>query len=149
MAAGLPAALLGRYQLPEITTAVVDRFRDELHDQAETIRAEQARSAANESARPLMEAVTDERRRTYRRRRAQIGHTDPQFTFSVYQQVATRRYIDEQAIWAVMRFADEPAERAPSRQLSRLEPDDPRDRPVIEQDRFDQFLAKLNDPRKD
>ena len=44
--------------------------------------------------------------------RLQIGHTDPAFTFSVYQQVASRRYIDEQAIWAVMRFEDEPAERA-------------------------------------
>jgi integrase len=45
---------------------------------------------------------------------AQIGHTDPALTFSVYQQVATWRYIDEQAIWTVMRFADEPAERDPS-----------------------------------
>ena len=43
---------------------------------------------------------------------AQIGHVNPKFTFSVYQQVATRRYIDEQAVWALMRFADEPAERA-------------------------------------
>ncbi len=50
---------------------------------------------------------------------SQIGHTSPSFTFSVYQQVATRRYIDEQAVWALMRFADEPAERAPSRQLTR------------------------------
>jgi hypothetical protein len=30
-----------------------------------------------------------------------------------------RRYIDEQAVWALMRFADEPAERIPSRQVSR------------------------------
>jgi hypothetical protein len=29
---------------------------------------------------------------------AQIGHTSPAFTFSVYQQIATRRYIDEQAV---------------------------------------------------
>ncbi|MGA2013215.1 MAG: tyrosine-type recombinase/integrase [Solirubrobacteraceae bacterium] len=361
----------GRYQLAEITTAVVDRFRDELHDQAETIRAAQARAATNESARPLMDTVTDKRGRTYQRRRrplsntsinamlkllgqilqqavdyelidrnpvrvgersarflprvrpnrtfleidefhalleaageleaearadrqglgrramcatlglagfrisemldlrcatvdlprgrfkvpdakteagvrevemtlflrdelltymmdrrarglpcrpgdhffgtasggrrdhdrfrdrilgravqrasanrakaglpelppitphsmrrswatfaasigrdpkwiaAQIGHTDPQFTFSVYQQVATRRYIDEQAIWTVMRFADEPAERVPSRQLSRLERDDPRGPAVVEQGQFDQFLAEVNHPRKD
>ncbi len=46
---------------------------------------------------------------------AQIGHTSPSFTFSVYQQVATRRYVDEQAVWSLMRFADEPSERAPSR----------------------------------
>ena len=45
---------------------------------------------------------------------AQIGHVSPSFTFSVYQQVATRRYIDEQAVWTLMRFADEPAERAPA-----------------------------------
>jgi integrase len=50
---------------------------------------------------------------------AQIGHVSPSFTFSVYQQVATRRYVDEQAVWTLMRFADEPAERAPSRQISR------------------------------
>ena len=50
---------------------------------------------------------------------AEIGHTSLSFTFSVYQQVAPRRYIDEQAIWSLMRFADEPAERAPSRQVSR------------------------------
>ena len=45
---------------------------------------------------------------------AQIGHVNPKFTFSVYQQVATRRYIDEQAVWALLRFADEPAERVPA-----------------------------------
>ena len=39
---------------------------------------------------------------------AQIGHVNPKFTFSVYQLVATRRYIDEQAVWALMRFSDEP-----------------------------------------
>jgi hypothetical protein len=50
---------------------------------------------------------------------SQIGHTDPALTFSVYQQVATRRFIDEQAIWEVTRFADEPVERAYQRQLTR------------------------------
>ena len=55
---------------------------------------------------------------------AQIGHVNPKFTFSVYQQVATRGYIDEQAVWALMRFADEPAERVPSRQITRLQRDD-------------------------
>lgn len=50
---------------------------------------------------------------------AQIGHTSPSFTFSVYQQVATRRFLDEQAVWSLMRFADEPAERLPSRQMTR------------------------------
>ena len=50
---------------------------------------------------------------------AQIGHVSPSFTFSVYQQVATRRYVDEQAVWTLMRFADEPAERVPTRQITR------------------------------
>jgi hypothetical protein len=52
---------------------------------------------------------------------SQIGHTSPSFTFSVYQQVATRRFVDEQAVWSLMRFADEPAERVPSRQMTRGE----------------------------
>jgi hypothetical protein len=50
---------------------------------------------------------------------AQIGHTSPRLTFEVYEQVATRRYGDEQAVWRVMRFADEPDDRTPSRQLTR------------------------------
>jgi len=52
---------------------------------------------------------------------AQIGHVSPAFTFSVYQQVVTRRYVDEQAIWALLGFAVEPAERAPTRQVARFE----------------------------
>ena len=52
---------------------MVDRFRDELHDQAETIRAAQARAAANKNGRPLVETVTDKRGRTYRRRRRARG----------------------------------------------------------------------------
>jgi hypothetical protein len=80
---------------------------------------------------------------------AQIGHTDPQFTFSVYQQVATRRFIDEQAIWTVMRFADEPAARVSSRQLTRVEPDDPRGPAVAEKGEFDRFVEDLNDPQKE
>ena len=35
----------------------------------------------------------------------------------LYEQVATRRYVDEQAVSALMRFADEPSERVPSRQM--------------------------------
>jgi len=34
--------------------------------------------------------------------------------------------IDEEAIWTVMRFADEPAERVRGRQLTRVQGDDPR-----------------------
>jgi integrase len=74
---------------------------------------------------------------------AQIGHVNPKFTFSVYQQVATRRYIDEQAVWALMRFADEPAERLPSRQITRLQRDDVRGSSGTEQGEFDRGIERL------
>jgi integrase len=74
---------------------------------------------------------------------AQIGHVNPKFTFSVYQQVATRRYIDEQAVWTLMRFADEPAERAPSRQVTRLQREDPRGPVSIDKGTFDEELDRL------
>ncbi len=80
---------------------------------------------------------------------AQIGHTSPAFTFSVYQQVATRRYVDEQAVWTLMRFADEPAERAPSRQITRAEHGDPRGSFTVERGEFDQALEELSDPNKE
>ncbi len=76
---------------------------------------------------------------------AQIGHVSPVFTFSVYQQVATRRYVDEQAIWALMRFADEPAERAPSRQITR---GDGR-RAAVETGDFDRAIERLNNVASD
>ena len=76
---------------------------------------------------------------------AQIGHTSPAFTFSVYQQVATRRYIDEQAVWTLMRFADEPAERAPSRQITRAARDDARGSLRVEKGDFDRAVEQLSD----
>lgn len=76
---------------------------------------------------------------------AQIGHTCPSFTFSVYQQVATRRYVDEQAVWSLMRFADEPSERAPSRQLTRAETSDTRRPQLLEAGGFDRAVERLND----
>jgi hypothetical protein len=48
-----------------------------------------------------------------------IGHTTPHCTFSVCQQVHRRRYVDEQAIWELTPFADEPAARASPRQATR------------------------------
>jgi hypothetical protein len=74
---------------------------------------------------------------------AQIGHVNPKFTFSVYQQVATRLYIDEQAVWTLMRFADEPAERASSRQITRLQRDDPRGSVPIKKGELDLELDRL------
>jgi hypothetical protein len=76
---------------------------------------------------------------------AQIGHVSPAFTFSVYQQIATRRYLDEQTVWSLMRFADEPAERLPSRQISRVERGDPRRSFGIKPGRFDQAFNELAD----
>ena len=80
---------------------------------------------------------------------AQIGHVSPSFTFSVYQQVATRRYIDEQAVWTLMRFADEPTERSPSRQITRLERQDPRGSPSVEDRGFDRAVERLTDSGDD
>ena len=76
---------------------------------------------------------------------AQIGHVNPKFTFSVYQQVATRRYIDEQAVWALLRFADEPAERVPSRQITRIQRDDARGSSGLEKGEFDRDVDLLNE----
>jgi hypothetical protein len=69
----------------------------------------------------------------------------PKFTFSVYQQVATRRYIDEQAVWALMRFADEPAERLPSRQVTRLQRREASGFSLVDGGEFDKDLERLND----
>ena len=76
---------------------------------------------------------------------AQIGHVNPKFTFSVYQQIATRRYIDEQAVWTLMRFADEPVERVPSRQVTRLQRGDPRGSDAVEKGEFDLGIDQLSD----
>jgi hypothetical protein len=51
----------GRYRLSEITPRLVDRFRDELHEQAETIGRAQERARTEAGRRPLMETVTDKR----------------------------------------------------------------------------------------
>jgi integrase len=74
---------------------------------------------------------------------SQIGHTSPSFTFSVYQQVATRRYVDEQAVWTLMRFADEPAQRLPSRQVTGNVGGDARPSSSVEKGEFDQALVEL------
>lgn len=47
-----------------------------------------------------------------------------------------------------MRFGDEPAERVKSRQITRVEANDPRGPFKVEQGPFDQFLKNLNDPTK-
>ena len=75
---------------------------------------------------------------------AQIGHVSPAFTFSVYQQVATRRYVDEQAVWMLMGFADEPSERVPTRQITRAAADTHRRLFGAEKGDFDRALDELN-----
>jgi hypothetical protein len=62
-------------RLREITPRLVDRFRDELHEQAETIRQAQERARTDKGRRPLMETVTDKRGRTYERRRRPLSNT--------------------------------------------------------------------------
>ncbi len=60
----------------------------------------------------------------------QIGHTSAAFTLQVYQQTRNRRLTDRerQAIWELMRFADEPAESPFTREVTST--DDPGFRPV-------------------
>jgi integrase len=130
-----------------------DRFRDRILARA----VERANSNRAQSGLvPLPEITPHSLRRTWatfaamigrdpKWIAAQIGHVSPSFTFSVYQQVATRRYIDEQAVWTLMRFADEPTERIPSRQITRLERPDPRGSLSAETGEFDQELEQLSD----
>lgn len=126
-----------------------DRFRDRILARA-VERATANRTEAG--APPLPEITPHSLRRTWatfaamigrdpKWIAAQIGHVSPAFTFSVYQQVATRRYVDEQAIWALMRFADEPAERQPSRQVTRSGARSA----TVEKGEFDRAIERLTD----
>jgi hypothetical protein len=51
----------------------------------------------------------------------EIGHTSAAFTLQVYQQTCNRRLTNQerQAIWELMRFADEPTECPFTRQITR------------------------------
>jgi integrase len=101
-----------------------DRFRDRIAARA------LERASANRLASGLMpmpdEITPHALRRTWANFAAaagrtpkwiaeQIGHEDPDLAFRAYQQMGRRRYIDEAAIWSVMRFADEPEERVSGR----------------------------------
>jgi hypothetical protein len=39
---------------------------------------------------------------------AQLGHSDARLTLQVYAQCMERRRIDEELVWSLMRFPDEP-----------------------------------------
>lgn len=155
---GLPGGP-GDYFFPSATGTRrdADRFRDRILARA-VARASENRLAQGLPALP--EITPHSLRRTWatfaamasrdpKWIAAQIGHSDPTLTFSVYQQVATRRYIDEQAIWELMRFADEPTERVHSRQLTRtLDSNGPLNGPPEKKGRFDRFLEELGKEEK-
>jgi integrase len=106
-----------------------DRFRDRVLARA-VKRANEKRS---EQGQPALPAITPHSlRRTWAMFAAQagrdphwisdqIGHTSAAFTLQVYQQTRNRRLSDNerQAIWELMRFADEPAECPFTRQITR------------------------------
>jgi integrase len=73
--ARVPGPLLRPLPVGEISPQLVDRFRDELHEQAETIRRAQERARTEKGWRPLMESVTDKLGRTYERRRRPLSNT--------------------------------------------------------------------------
>jgi hypothetical protein len=52
-------------------------------------------------------------------------------------------------VWALIRFADEPAERLPSRQITRLQRDDARGSARIERGEFDRGIERLIDGAED
>jgi len=64
-------------------------------------------------------------------------------------EVVDGRYTDEQAVWALTRFADEPAERVPSRQITRVQLDEPRGSGSIERGEFDREVDRLNQEEAD
>jgi integrase len=107
-----------------------DRFRDRILARA----VERANSNRAEGGMPPLPEITPHSlRRTWatfaamigrdpKWIAAQIGHTSPAFTFSVYQQIATRRYVDEQAVWTLMRSLMNPP-NAPGAARSRAKSD--------------------------
>jgi integrase len=106
-----------------------DRFRDRVLKRS----AELANERRAEQGLPSLPKITPHSlRRTWAMLAAQagrdphwisdqIGHTSAAFTLQVYQQTRNRRLTDQerQAIWELMRFADEPAECPFARQVTR------------------------------
>jgi integrase len=106
-----------------------DRFRDRVLERA----VELANDRRGQDGLPSLQAITPHSlRRTWAMLAAQagrdphwisdqIGHTSAAFTLQIYQQTRNRRLTDRerQAIWELMRFADEPAECPFTRQITR------------------------------
>jgi len=86
----------GRYRLSEIAPRLVDRFCDELAEQAQTIRT------AEERGRPVMETATDKRRRTYERRRRPLSNTSINMLITlpgqILQQAVNYELIDRNPV---------------------------------------------------
>ena len=106
-----------------------NRFRDRLLSRSIKLANEKR---AEEGLAPLPKITPHSLRRTWAMLAAQagrdphwisdqIGHTSAAFTLQVYQQTRNRRLTDKerQAIWELMRFADEPAQCPLTRQSTR------------------------------
>jgi len=106
-----------------------DRFRDRVLSRA-LERANESRGEHGLAALPMI--TPHSLRRTWAMLAAQagrdphwisdqIGHTSAAFTLQVYQQTRNRRLsdVERQAIWELMRFADEPADCPSTRQVTR------------------------------
>lgn len=115
-----------------------DRFRDRVLARSARLANERR---SEQGLAPLPKITPHSLRRTWAMLAAQagrdprwiadqIGHTSAAFTLQVYQQTRNRRLTDRerQAIWELMRFADEPAESPFTREVTST--DDPGFRPV-------------------
>jgi integrase len=106
-----------------------DRFRDRVLARS-VVRANERRAELGLA--PLPKITPHSLRRTWAMLASQagrdphwisdqIGHTSAAFTLQVYQQTRNRRLTDEerQAVWELMRFADEPLECPLIRRVTR------------------------------
>ena len=98
-----------RYRLSEITVRFVDRFRDELADQSETIRQ------AEQRGKPMMEKVTDKHGRTYRRRRRPLSNRSINMLLTllgqILQQACDYELIGGNPVRVKGRFLKQPKEK--------------------------------------
>jgi integrase len=106
-----------------------NRFRDRVLNRAAQLANE---TRAKQGLAPLPKITPHSLRRTWAMLAAQagrdphwisdqIGHTSAAFTLQIYQQTRNRRVTNQEreAIWELMRFADEPAECPFTRQVTR------------------------------
>ncbi|HEY2437035.1 MAG TPA: site-specific integrase [Solirubrobacteraceae bacterium] len=98
-----------RYGVSEITVRVVDRFRDELADQSETIRQ------AQERGKPMMEEVSDKHGRMSRRRRRPLSNRSTNMLLTllgqILQQACNYELISSNPVPVKGRFLKQPKEK--------------------------------------